>query len=799
MKWISIALFFIANATFASFSPAQILLNAYSSQCPETVTSAVRGSLINVHKLISVVEDLKKNSSCYSGSDFSGVFGPFQNTYSDYEIYRNLKGDKLKLERQVRSQVIAMNMPGLTVEEKQYLEEAIFSSQSEIIGIESEIARFNYLSKDFGLGTSQFLTSVNGFLQNWAESPMCFEKQTSNISSLIGNGLMAASSFADPGTAIALATGGVLVNSISQFIVNFKHNKILENLNDVQMPTAIRCVSEALSNQYCDAIDTLDLIQNYKDEFGKEIYRFEGVDLISHHLNELKKWLTEVHAGSPISDEGEMQRRSKPFDQWVLLTKIKQHIQTYESMRTELISSAVSVNEKTEIIAGGVVGLVNIMNNPTLSPSTESNSSGCYSSDCQSKVENPIFTKRSMSLLSYQIVNPAITSIPICTYDGVGSECSSFRDYVRNSGISFNTENWHQFSANALRIIESSLEEVNLQRAKTISADPFQVLAGARRDTGRIGKTNAYNALKMISKNAQRVEDYLIKIACEKEPDECEVNIPTIFNAYFDRIKDVQNTKAINDTILYLLKNALTHRDIQNNEWPILCQSSEQLKLSDLPDIDYEIDKKALKVSICISKILKLNERGIDYFLGKIRSLVSYEIEAMISDEKFSEKMKDILYATRADLIDTLIGSYGRSGDLPIEVVETGYETSLGITVETTDIFFETFMDQIIKTLESAKMTERVHANLCFRLLPYAGEQKQYRHFLSKIYDHCRGVVVQDYKQGPSLKWDDYVEHKKVSGKYNYVPKKSQRDNYCALKKYQVKNMIFRNTNKKLD
>lgn len=798
MKWISLALFLGSFSTLAALSPAQILLNAYSSQCPQTVTSAVRGSLINVQKLISVVEDIKKNSSCYSGSDFSGVFGPFHETYSNYEIYRNIRGDKLKLEQQVRKQVIAMNMPGLSETEREYLEEAIFNSQSEIIGLESEIARFNYLSKDFGLGTSQFLTSVNGFLQSWAESPQCFDKQTSNISSLISNGLMAASSFTDPGTAIALATGGVLVNSIGQFIANFKHNKLLENLSDIQMPTAVRCVSEALSNQYCDAADTLDLINTYKEEFGKDIHRFEGIDLISKHMVELRRWLTEIHAGSPISDEGEMQRRSKPFDQWVLLTKIKDHLKTYENMRRQLISTATTTVEKTEVIAGGIVGLANILKEPTLSPSTESTgSSGCYGSSCDSKVENPIFEKRSMSLLAYQIFNPAITNVPSCNSDG--TPCDSFRTYVRSSGLTFSDENWIQFTSNALRIVEVTLDEVNLMRAKTISADPFQVLAGARRDTGSIGKTNAYNSLKMISKNAERVSSYLTEIACVKDPEECESGIPTIFNAYFDRIKDVQNTKAINDTILYLLKSALAHRDIANDQWPELCRTTEEKLDLTLPDIDYEIDERALKVSICISKILKLNDRGVDFFFGKVRSFVSYEVEAMVSDDKFSERIKDILYATRSDLVHSLVSTYGKEGDLPLEVVETGFETSLGITVETTDIFFETFADQIYKTLEKAKMTGNVLANLCFRLLPYAGDQKNNREFLSKIFDRCNGVTLQEYKNGPKLAWNDYVEHKKVSGRYNYVSKRGQRENYCSLRQYYLKNTIFKNRNKITD
>ncbi|MDD0852001.1 hypothetical protein HBN50_02785 [Halobacteriovorax sp. GB3] len=798
MKSISFLMvfLFISIKSFAALSPAETLLSAYSSQCPETMTSTVRGSLINVKKIISVVEQLKENSQCYGGSDFSGVFGSFHSTYSEYEIYRQMKGDKIALEKKVRDHIVALNMPGLSESELEYLKTSVFESQTGIMSLEADISRFEYLSKDFGLGTAQFLTSMNGFLQTWAEGPMCFDKKTSTIASLVGNGLMAASSFADPGTGIALAASGVLVNSISQFIMNFKHNKLLENLDDIQMPTAISCVSEALSKQYCNAIDTLDLIEAYKDDLGKNKHSFEGVDLLSNHMGELKRWLTEVHAGSPMTDEGEMQRRLKPFEQYNFLTKIKWSIETYQTLRNELIKESKNPSEKTEIIASSLVGLANIMFVPTLEPNTEMVQSSCYGDGCP-KFENPIFTKRSAKLIAYQIFNPTLNDIPICTAGENSYPCSSFKEYVRSLEVNLTGSDWTRLVANSLLIVEEALIDVNEKRAKTISADPFRVLAGARRDTGSLGRTNAYNALKMISRNATRIEDYLTSLACSRDSEECENGEPTYFNTYFDRIKDVKNTKAVNDTIVYLLKSALSHRDVAEDQWPTICR--ESFVKEAIPDIDYDIDIRAQRVSKCISTILKLNQRGVNYFFAKIRAMVSYEVEGLLVDNDYRDKMQAILYATRSDLVDSLTRTYGSNGDLPLEVVETGLERTLGITVETLDIFFETFNDQIMKSLKKAQMTDRVFSELCFRLLPYAGDDTVYRKFLKEIYPMCRGSVLQQYKNGPKLVWDDFVEHRSKVGRYNYFPLKTQTENYCALSKYRLKNQVFRDRSRKKD
>jgi hypothetical protein len=788
----------LIQSAHCSLNVSTTLIDAFRGQCPNVITRHVQGSLGNIQSLRNVVMTIKEDSQCFGNSNLIEVLSNYERIYSEYEVFRNTRNSKDEIEASIAYYTNLLSDSSLTIEDITLINSNIFISQAELVSIESELTRFNSFSNDQALGASQVLTSVEGLLNTMGGSPACFEKKSSLLGGLLSQSLLATAAFTNPGTALALAAGGVIVGSVTNYIQNFRYNQALQFLDETELPTAIRCVSQALSDQYCDSAESTQLIDLYRHQFGRDGSSLEGLELLSKQMGHLSHWLQEVYAGSAITSHGDLVNREKPILQAELLEKITRYIQTYGTIRKRTFNDISNSKEKSEAIAIAISNLVSIMKSPTLTP-TPPNPFGGGRDD--GGIENPIFISRDMQLLPFSLFDSTLGNIPDCPSGGSSiPKCGSLLQYVRNKGIILTMSNWMISLENALKVVGDTLDQVNIERARTVSVDAYSVLVRARSDLR--GETNAFQSLGLIIENAERIAIYLTEQGCLDDFSQCitvdGMISPQVTHRYNPQISNVRKTGKLARTILDLVKEAYMPRTMPNDSIPKVCQGSANFDVLVTDDI---LEKKSFQITSCITKILKLAERGNDVFFQKIRDMVGYEIEVRFASGEFDDDLSDVVYATRVDLVNSLLDSFNQGNQtVSLGEIYMGLETSMGLSQSTYDEFMKFFKNGVLASL-NRNMSKGEKADLCFKVLPSLSDSDQQQ--LEKVYNFCSHTKMNFYSKGPTIKWSDNVERKESRvflgrKKWKYHVKSSKRDTFCLVRNYNRKNLLIEEHRRRL-
>lgn len=779
--------------TKAAVDPAELLLNSYRSQCPNVV-SFTGNSQALLTSFKNILNELKDREQCYGVSGGLSSLTNFENAYTNYELYRDNKISKEQKEKLIAdyTMFLSQNQINLSASQISYLEQEIFNNQTSIVALDSEIVRFEHMGQGIEQGASDFLNSFDDLLGSINGSNQCLDKSKSMYSALLGNGLSMASLFASPANSLYMSMAGSVIKSIASFSQDAKYTKLANEADSILWPEAIRCVSEAMTKNYCGAVQTQNLYNNYLYGQSGDRTIFEGVDLINYYLLGLDEWLVQVRAGSPSTSQGDLTDREKPIAQAELVGKIDRFLQAYKRVKDEELNILSDQNSIANAIYGAMVGIMNIMNNPkNLTPATAEQSS-CFGSDCHSSVQNPIFSARTKTQLLFELIG--FREVPKeCISAGTQVVCQKLIDYVQQKGIKFSRNDWENAYANAMVIVAETLRLVNIQRARAVSFDPVGLFVQARRQFHN--KPNAIEGLKEILRSGKRIKEYITDIACEEEPDFCDDGVPNWINSYSLQIEDVEETINLTTEVTKLIIEAANPRSITDVELPASCRSSQDAPVSFTLDSDRK--EKAFILSTCISNLLQLSERGNDIYFNKIRNMVSMELQIKIAKGDFDERMEDVLRATRDDLIDRLTRTYSDNSSASVGQIMTGLDSSKDITRKTMGMFFKVFGDRMEKTIAKGGNSARVQSELCFRVLPFLDESKDSRKFIHKIYKKCKGKTLQEYKDGPMLRWNDFVEKKRKGLRvYPYRVRKSRDEMTCSLEYFFIENRLIREKRK---
>ncbi len=787
LRLLGLAVFLFVTKLHASATPSELLLNAFSNQCPSVVNRQVQGSLVNVQALGSVVEQFRAESQCFGASSVSPFVGQYNRLYEDYEVYRSTRDDRLALERKMALFTTLLNDPGISAQQIEYLQSEILYAQSDLVNLQSREQRFGELSSRTARGADQTVQAVNQFFGGWSNNNACFVNRRSLVASLLSNTLLSTAAFAAPATALGLATGGLVIESLNRFLNDFRFNKLVGVVDEAQLPLALSCVTEAMTSQFCQAVETQKLIDVYRQDLPNTINerQFAGLDLLSRHLSRLGIWLQEIYAGSAITSEGDLVNREKPILQAILLEKIKRYVQTYGTIRTNLFETITNPNERSSAIAIGISSLVAIMQTPSLNPGNDPYRSG------SSEVENPIFISRSTSLLPYQLLDPSITTVPVCGSSGFA--CESLRAYVAFKGIVLTTQNWQTAVNNALDVVNTTLEIVNQERARTISVDAYTVIVAANLDYR--GETNPLQGLLKIIENGERISDYLTKIGCEDRPRDCDENAePRFTHRYYPQIINARRTVELTEQVIFLIEEAYHPRALDLNAWPLECRSP----IEPLIAVQDSIENKSFLVTSCISKILNLAERGNDVYFTKVRAMVSYEMEARFGRGELDQDVSELISATRGDLVQSLQTALNPSNEGTLAEVYSSLESSKYISRKTLQAFYQLFEKEIEKLFDNPAAPYLQEDQLCLRLVPYLLAMGPKEKLGRKIYDRCRLVNLQFYQGGPSVRFADVITMNQgrgpLGGQRNEFHTRAgvtEADAYCALRRYQRQNYLL--------
>jgi hypothetical protein len=441
------------------------------------------------------------------------------------------------------------------------------------------------------------------------------------------------------------------------------------------------------------------------------------------------------------------------------------------------------------------------MNSPTLTPTTGSASWGRTSSGGNS-TENPIFISRDKTLLPYQLYDPNFTDVPLCSQSGgVDKKCSSLQEYARVKGLTLTLSDWADALQNALKVVQEVLDQVNIERARTVSVDSFSVLVRANSDLR--GETNAIGALVKVSKNASRIAKYLTELGCKDNQgnlifDHCYedsngILLPEVTHPYSPQITNTRKTAELNEIVLGMVKEGFRPRSIPDGTLPEECATSSDDRFSTISNDPIEV--KSFKITSCITKVLKLAERGNDVFFRKIRDMVTYELEARFLTGEFEDEVGDMVYVTRTDLVNALLETYGSgNGRVSLGEVYTGLETSMNLTRQSLKEFMDFFGKGVSRSFDR-QLANGEKADLCFRILPALEDSDQ--DLLEKAWRQCSNVELSFYAEGPKLIWKDFIGRKTrttIFGnerhKYYIRGEKSELDRYCAVNNYNRKNLL---------
>ncbi|MGZ3808725.1 MAG: hypothetical protein ACXVCE_11615 [Bacteriovorax sp.] len=762
--------------------PSKLILNTFSSQCSQVVTNDVSASLGTLSALYGIVDELKNDKDCAGATQLASALSRYGSLYDDFQTQSSESQNMLVLEKKIALYSTLVGNAGLTSDQLSFLNTEIVKSQSDLVSIKAGLSRFQSFSGREARGANQLVLALDSFLSNLSQdqSSACYKKHGAEISALVSNALLATSAFAAPGASLALASGGVIVSSIGSYVENFKYNKTLDRDGDIEMPIALRCVSQVLTTQYCSADTMKSLINDRLNGQSTPAFRYEGIALLSYQLTALSKWLDEVYAGSEITSQGDLINREKPIQQAEFLKKVKRYIETYGTIKKKFFENIADKGDRSTAIAKAIQGLAYIMDQPSLTPGPRNMFSGG-----NSDFENPIFIANSQPLMPYTLWSPGtVTVTPSCD----GMPCT-LDNYLAQKSITLDMNNWIMALANADKILQNTIDRVNIERAKTVSVDAYSIMVNAKRELR--GEVNPYLALQKINANADRIMNYLSTLGCKKTPENCE----SFNNKYFPQISNIQKTQEITSNIIKLVEEATIPRSIPDDVLPKECRT-EKLAIGDNENnSDDVLEKKSFQITSCISKILKLEERGTDVYFSKIRNMISYEMEARLANNDLGPGLEDIVGATKSDLLQSILNSYASNdSSISVEDLKTGLETAQSNSKETLDVFFDFFKKDITDAIKGDKLPLGPKADLCFRVLPYLDESNQT--MMKDVYESCKDMKKGSYNDGPKILFADFIQKSVGRGllkksKYHFKDNIDERARFCAYTDYHNASLLY--------
>ena len=761
-------------SSYASVNTAKLLLDSYGFQCPQVYTPEVGASVQTLQRMSAIVEELKNENSCGSTNEIDSVIGKYSIIYKQYQDNETDALSKTNLEKKIASFTLLLAQPDLDPNVKRSIQQELLSAQSNLININGTLKRFDSFSGQEARAANQLLSVVNQYVSNTQNNPQCMEKKGSQVASLVSTALMTTAAFATGGTALALAAGGVIVQSTAVYLKNKNNNEAQNDINGINTPIALKCMSAVLTDQYCRNEETKKLLLERKNSIDADIPRepsLEGLNMLSYQLSGLSKWLEEIYSGSKINSEGDLINRSKPYEQAHFLKNINDAVQAYTSPREEAIANIKDGAEKTSAI----IKLVEEI-------------SGIMQGSSKGDPENPLLATIDAKLLPYELFAPGtIRSIPLCDSQ---NKCSSFRDYiVTKLQIELTMGHLNAIISNAFKLIQKSQDAVSLELNRKVSLDAYTVLVNANRDLNN--EVNAYQGLVRIQKNAERIAANLKAIGCQKSPDDCE----TPLNPYYPQLTNVIKTKEITGNVIALIRESFMPRSLPPEILPLECKAPTTTPTT-LPSLGFsneEMEGKSFQIISCISKMLKIQERGNSVFFTKVRDMVSYDLEARLKNNTLGGAITSVVESTRGDLVTSILNSYKTNDNgLSIDEVILGLETAQNNTKQMMGVFYDFFEKDFKKSIKSDKMSEMEKKDLCFRSIPFLSDDRQ--DFLKLSYEVCKDVKSQAYKNGPKIAFTDYVQvgdGKTLFGRDKLKLKGTRESRFCFYRNYSRQNKLL--------
>ena len=281
----------------SSSSVPEHLISSFDALCP-TTGSWTLVSLGEARKIKTVLTTLREDPKCqdiaYAVLD---NINSLQNSLSRMEE-NSLKRDILGVQRE---QLTIMNMlkqieDGATTPllSQEALELKFSENQLALAVYRGQLGYDQREARNAHMATTIVQTTASIFDQ-MSLAQECLIKSPQLFSGLVSMGTALASSIADGGASLALASSHHLLGNLFEFYRKSELNKQIAKFNQGEFSSAYQCVLESLSNQWCDAMEMHDLINFRIKNKSTEVNLFsQGIKIINRDLPVLSSWLTKL-------------------------------------------------------------------------------------------------------------------------------------------------------------------------------------------------------------------------------------------------------------------------------------------------------------------------------------------------------------------------------------------------------------------------------------------------------------------------------------------------------------------------
>jgi hypothetical protein len=703
MHKILFILSFCLSLNAWSFNRTQLsrtLLNVFGGQC-KSVGSYTQAALNQSQALIRTLEELIDDNECGEAHEIISSLSAFSQNMQASSV-SGPQYEVMLLEREIQELTLALNDTTDPIMQSQIATQLsinrlqLISANAEL-GVNDQVSHLDRQQVGYYYAQDSLRNLMNRIprLQN------CSKKFRQYATQIAGGILSTASFFVNPALGALMSGASGVMNVGLNAVYNTVSNFQLRQLDDINLPTALSCSAEVLTNMYCETLRAESVITTYANLEEDQVTSWDGMPFIFRRLPPLVDWLELVRAGSTASDPFDAQRRLEIMNNNTFLDELKQRLDGFIS-ETDREMKTLTIDLNNYILTKIEFLIVQLQ---------------------QSKA---IDTLNGRDFLPFRLIGFA--DIPRCNFQGQFQPCpnlQTFRTFYQNGntvGYRFSLRDWNNAKDNIRIIYREAQDFVNQQLSRILNEDTESVVAQAFE--GYEGKLSSFNIFKELITYSQQVKEYLLRY-----------NEGNQYNAH---ILNIENTQVMVMNVEDLLTK--WRDEARNNQGVTPEQSNE----------------KASKLLSEIYAIFNLRT-GQRFLMDRIKNIVRWDIIARMKNNDFDAQLIELIRLSNTNIISD-ITSY-RLFDM--QDIVNDINNSKGILRASMQVYFRKlnrYFKRSLDLIEKKNLSPEVKNKLCIHLLASDRLAKGIKS--KKIMKACRGSSMRSiFKRGQiEIKFDDHVD-----------------------------------------
>lgn len=633
-----------SKKTTVDYNPtyATQLFDSFSHSCP-SISNWSQNALSSSRSIINVLETMKEDCQT-AAKNIMAQTNTLQQAIESYESRYTERDILGLLNQQKEILVLINNLEQNSSNELSELEALYRSNQLEISLNKASIDYDEEQARDYFLSTS-IVQSTQAIFEQVAQNNACFMHNSGFLSGIASLGSSVGAALSTGGLSLGFAAGAHFLNSAFEFLKNKSFDRDIQKLGQSQYSSAFRCVFESLSNQYCDATETYDLIEMKIEgaEYVADDFSV-GVELYTRELPVFIEWLNSVSSSTDPQDTyraskmADFKYRENELDVWKLRSIGRLNNEVSKIARNPKIS----IDEKFR-------KLRNVLNNIA-----KSSRNG----------PNPIKDLYSEKELVWYLVglNPSSPDLPVDSNNNIKRYTDSSAAELKALGVYPADE--ATVTKRIAQVIGEAKFQLDLDRPESILEDPESIfdLVETEKKSGFSRGVKPNEALKRIvtyldkhiirnqtgiySNNQERIyaetRDILDEI--KNQVEDYNGNVEQRLKVISQSANLTNGTTLINGRLKRFFRNILTNILLDKDPSTRL---PEEVKLLTVDDMLSELDKLGRNnpgdILLDLSNTIDITKQTIQSFAEIFASPISATLNATAGNTLQSVYTRDLL------------------------------------------------------------------------------------------------------------------------------------------------------------